>query len=161
MHMLVEHISLVIGVIGLTVILWGVLLGVLRLLRLEWASLSGRNILVEREDLRHHLGYYLLLGLEFLIAADIIHTVLTPTLADLAILGAIVAIRTVISFSINCELRQASRHKAGEGKSTKRRRLRGISWRDVALSQGSRQRAACSSPACTACGSKFAEKQST
>lgn len=39
----------------------------------------------------------------------------------------------------------------------KRRRLRGISWRGVALSQGSRQRAACSSPACTACGGKFAE----
>ena len=118
MHTLVEHISLVIGVIGLTVILWGVLLGVLRLLRLEWASLSGRSILVEREDLRHHLGYYLLLGLEFLIAADIIHTVLTPTLADLAILGAIVAIRTVISFSINWELRQVGHHEVGGGKST-------------------------------------------
>jgi len=118
MPMIVEHISLVIGVIGLTVILWGVLLGVLRLLRLEWASLSGRDSLVEREDLRHHLGYYLLLGLEFLIAADIVHTVLTPTLADLAILGAIVAIRTVISFSINWELGQARRHETGDGKST-------------------------------------------
>ena len=64
---------------------------------------------------KYHLGYYLLLGLEFLIAADIVHTVLTPTLADLAILGAIVAIRTVISFSINWELRQASRHEAGAG----------------------------------------------
>ena len=52
---IVEHISLVIGVIGLTVILWGVLLGVLHLLRLEWACLSGRDTLVEREDLRHHL----------------------------------------------------------------------------------------------------------
>ena len=29
-----------------------------------------------KEDLRHHLGYYLLLGLEFLIAADIVHTLL-------------------------------------------------------------------------------------
>jgi uncharacterized membrane protein len=110
MPKIVEHI----GVIGVTVILWGVLLGVLRLVRLEWASLSGRDSLVEREDLRHHLGYYLLLGLEFLIAADIVHTVLTPTLADLAIL----AIRTVISFSINWELRQASRHEAGGGKTT-------------------------------------------
>ena len=71
-----------------------------------------------KEDLRHHLGYYLLLGLEFLIAADIVHTVLTPTLADLAILGAIVAIRTVISFSINWELRQVSRHEVGGDKST-------------------------------------------
>ena len=49
---IVEHISRVIGV---TLILWGVLLGVLRLVRLEWACLSGRDTLVEREDLRHHL----------------------------------------------------------------------------------------------------------
>ena len=49
---IVEHIIVVIGV---TVILRGVLLGVLRLVRLEWASLSGRDTLVEREDLRHHL----------------------------------------------------------------------------------------------------------
>ena len=52
---IVEHISLVIGVLGLTMILWGVLLGVLRLVRLEWASLGGRDTLVEHEDLRHHL----------------------------------------------------------------------------------------------------------
>ena len=43
MPKIVEHISLAIGVIGLTVILWGVLLGVLRLVRLELASLSGRS----------------------------------------------------------------------------------------------------------------------
>jgi uncharacterized membrane protein len=73
MPKIVEHISLAIGVIGVSVILWGVLLGVLRLVRLEWASITGRDSLVEREDLRHHLGYYLLLGLEFLIAADIVH----------------------------------------------------------------------------------------
>ena len=49
---------MVIGVIGVTVILWGVLLGVMRLVRLEWASLRGRDTLVEREDLRHHLGLH-------------------------------------------------------------------------------------------------------
>ena len=49
---IVEHIILVFGV---TVILRGVLLGVLRLVRLEWANISGRDTLVEREDLRHHL----------------------------------------------------------------------------------------------------------
>jgi hypothetical protein len=51
MPKIVEHISLVIGVIGVSVILWDVLLGVLRLVRMEWASLSGRDSLVEREDL--------------------------------------------------------------------------------------------------------------
>ena len=52
---IVEHISLVIDMIGVTVILWGVLLGVLHLLHLEWACLSGRDTLVEGEDLRHDL----------------------------------------------------------------------------------------------------------
>lgn len=49
---IVEHISRVIGV---TVILWAVLLGVLHLVRFEWACLSGRDTLVEREGLRHDL----------------------------------------------------------------------------------------------------------
>jgi hypothetical protein len=55
---IVEHISLVIGMIGVTVIPWGVLLGVLRFVRLKWASLSGQDTLVEREDLRHQLGLH-------------------------------------------------------------------------------------------------------
>jgi hypothetical protein len=55
---IVEHISLLIGVLGVTVILWSVRLGVLRLVRLESASLSGRDTFVEREDLRHHLRLY-------------------------------------------------------------------------------------------------------
>lgn len=57
--------------------------------------------------LRHHFGSYLLLGLEFLIAADIIHTIFTPTLQKLAVLGGIVAIRTVINYFLNLELKNA------------------------------------------------------
>ena len=105
MHWL-THISLAVGAIGLGVILWGVLLSALKFVRSEWSALLGKKVGEEREALRHHLGYYILLGLEFLVAADILHTVLTPSLNELAILGAIVAIRTVISFSINWELRQ-------------------------------------------------------
>jgi hypothetical protein len=52
---IVDPISLMIGVI---VILSGVLLGVLRLVRLEGASLSRRDSLVGHEDLRHHLRLY-------------------------------------------------------------------------------------------------------
>ena len=59
----------------------------------------------ERKKLRHVLGYYLLLGLEFLIAADIIGTLMKPRVQDLAVLGAIVIIRTIISYSLNAELK--------------------------------------------------------
>ena len=106
-----NKISFAIGVIGLGVILWGVLLSGVRFVRVEWSALRGAAVSEEKEALRHHLGSYLLLGLEFLVAADIVHTVLTPSLHELAILGAIVAIRTVISFSINWELRQEMRRE--------------------------------------------------
>ena len=54
------------------------------------------------------LAYYLLLSLEFLIAADIIDTIVQPGLEELAILGGIIAIRTVISLSMNWELKSKS-----------------------------------------------------
>ena len=108
---LLNHISLSVGVIGVGIIVWGVLLGLLKFLRAEWTALRGADAMEAKESLRHQLGYYLLIGLEFLIAADIIHTVLTPSLHELGILGAIVAIRTVISFSINWELRHSSHRR--------------------------------------------------
>jgi uncharacterized membrane protein len=54
---------------------------------------------------RQRLGRSILLGLELLVAADIIRTVaVSPTLSSLAVLAAIVAIRTFLSFSIELEI---------------------------------------------------------
>ena len=55
--------------------------------------------------LRSDFGRSILLGLEFLIAADIINTVaVTPTLQSVIVLGAIVLIRTFLSFSLELEI---------------------------------------------------------
>lgn len=104
---ILSYLSVGIGAIGVGVILWGVALGIVKLAVLEVQRFNRNDNLDERENLRHHLAYYLLLGLEFLVAADIVHTIFEPTLEELAVLGAIVAIRTVISVSINWELTQA------------------------------------------------------
>ncbi len=101
---ILAHISSVIGGVGIVVIIWGLLVGTVTFVRIEYKQLRGVNICAQREHLRHHIGSYLLLGLEILIAADIIHTVYKPTLHDLGILGAIVAVRTVMSFFLNKEL---------------------------------------------------------
>lgn len=54
---------------------------------------------------RAALARSILLGLEFLVAADIIGTVaIEPTLANLAVLGLIVLIRTFLSFSLQLEI---------------------------------------------------------
>lgn len=100
-----HHVSFGIGILGVLVIVFGVAGGVVRFLRSEVQSARGTNIEDDRRRIRHVLGYYLLLGLEFLIAADIIDTLMKPSVQDLVVLGAIVLIRTVISFSLNAELK--------------------------------------------------------
>lgn len=54
---------------------------------------------------RKHLGRAILLGLEFLVAADIIGTVaIEPSFENLGVLAGIVAIRTVLSFALELEI---------------------------------------------------------
>ncbi len=54
---------------------------------------------------RQQLGRSILLGLELLVAADIIRTVaVTPTLSSVLVLALIVAIRTSLSFSLELEI---------------------------------------------------------
>lgn len=57
------------------------------------------------KTLRNTLGGAILLGLELLVAADIVKTVTsTPSLTDAAVLGMIVLIRTILSISIEIEM---------------------------------------------------------
>jgi uncharacterized membrane protein len=57
------------------------------------------------EELRRSLGRSILLGLEILVAADIIRTItITPTFTTVGVLGLIVLVRTFLSFSLEAEL---------------------------------------------------------
>lgn len=54
---------------------------------------------------RKHLGRAILLGLEFLVAADIIGTVaVEPTFTNIGVLGGIVLIRTFLSLALEVEI---------------------------------------------------------
>ena len=58
-------------------------------------------------DFRHSVGRALLLGLEILVAADIIRTVvLEPTLANVLVLGLLIIIRTFLSWSLVLEIEE-------------------------------------------------------
>jgi uncharacterized membrane protein len=57
------------------------------------------------EALRRNLGRSILLGLEVLIVADIVRTIIVdPTLESVAVLAAIVLIRILLSFSLEVEI---------------------------------------------------------
>ena len=57
------------------------------------------------EQLRRNLGRCILLGLEVLIVADIVRTIIVdPTIESVAVLGIIVVIRIILSFSLEVEM---------------------------------------------------------
>jgi uncharacterized membrane protein len=97
---IVEAIGETIDVIGVVVIAAGAVLAagvtIGRMLRK-----SGGAYRLFREQ----LGRAILLGLEFLVAADIIRTVaVTPDAESVAVLAGIVLIRTFLSFSLEVEI---------------------------------------------------------
>ncbi|NJD57893.1 MAG: hypothetical protein C3F13_04765 [Anaerolineales bacterium] len=60
---------------------------------------------VNYREYKHSLGKGLLLGMEILVAADVIRTVaLEPTFANLAALGLLVLVRTFLSWSLVVEM---------------------------------------------------------
>ncbi len=57
------------------------------------------------ESYKHQMGRSLLLGLEFLVAGDVVRTVaLDPTLTNVAVLGLLVVIRTFLGWSLTVEI---------------------------------------------------------
>jgi uncharacterized membrane protein len=66
---------------------------------------DGRGVENASRVVRSAFGRSILLGLEFLVAADIIRTVaVQPSLENVLVLGLIVLIRTFLSFSIEVEI---------------------------------------------------------
>jgi len=106
-----EYISFAVGIIAIAIIIWGVILGFFELLKNEFYRFRSKDTkTIALHRIRHTVGSYLLLGLEFLIAADIIRTILKPTLEELAILGGIVVIRTIISYFLGKELGNGAKY---------------------------------------------------
>jgi uncharacterized membrane protein len=105
---IINIISLGIGCIGVAVIVWGSLVSAVALVGAEAKRLARKDSCPERGLIRQHFGFYLLMGLEYLIGADIVRTLIRPSLEELAILGSMVAIRTVTSYFLNKEMGQHS-----------------------------------------------------
>jgi len=67
-------------------------------------ALAGRSRPLHMHPYQIMIGKRLQLGLEFMVAADIMRTVaVKPTMQDVAILGALVAVRTFLSRAVVIE----------------------------------------------------------
>ncbi|MEO6821187.1 MAG: DUF1622 domain-containing protein [Candidatus Nanopelagicales bacterium] len=96
----IAHMGQVVDAAGVAAIVVGA--GVAALVAVARFRRHESDVYVE---FRQRLGRSILLGLELLVAADIIRTVaITPTLSSVAVLAGIVLIRTFLSFSLELEM---------------------------------------------------------
>ncbi len=94
-----EYASLIIDFAGVVVIVLGLLYGLVRFVHPPETH-AGRY-----RQLRQDVGRGILLGLEFMVAGDIIRTVaIEPTLDSVLVLALIVVVRTFLSMSLEVEL---------------------------------------------------------
>jgi uncharacterized membrane protein len=98
-----QAIALAIEVVGIGIIAVGAVVASAVFLRDAQRSRGGFQ--PAYHDYRGNLGRAILLGLEFLVAGDIVGTVVVdPTFESLGVLGLIVLIRTALSFSLEVEI---------------------------------------------------------
>lgn len=118
---LVEWVTLSIEVVASIILLWGVVkaLGLFSYAEILAVMKSKRPQEIHQLviETRKVLGNYLLLGLELMIAADIIHTVISRTQEDLIFLGVLVVIRTLISYFLSKELETLEKNKQKKSQS--------------------------------------------
>ena len=95
------------NIFSIIVLLWGVIVSAKDFFLLSFREKDRKKRLQALTGAKNSLGGYILLSLEVLIVADIIDSIVKPTLTDILRLAAIVAIRTVISYFLNKEIRQA------------------------------------------------------
>jgi uncharacterized membrane protein len=112
-----RHIMEIVGTsvdgVGVFIVAGGMVVATARL-AVRRAHETGNYYLLYRQD----VGRAILLGLEFLIAGDIIRTVVVaPTLQNVIVLGMIVLIRTFLSLSLQLEIegKLPWRREAGHG----------------------------------------------
>lgn len=100
LEIVLRHVTRAIEFAGIVAIVGGIAWATLRLI----GPAARRQPDIYRAY-RSRVGRAILLGLEFLVAADIINTVaIDPTLQSVGVLAGIVAIRTFLSLSLEVEI---------------------------------------------------------
>lgn len=103
---LLETVATGIELFAIVVLLNGLLRFAVAYVAAELAARDPKASAARLNRGRVDLSRYILAGLEVFIVSDIVRTVISPTLEALAVLAALVAIRSAISFFLGREIRE-------------------------------------------------------
>jgi uncharacterized membrane protein len=113
LHYFAYLASQIIEFISVLIIIWGVLLAGWRMAKMGY-DYFGRRTAPDRDAMIHmRLSFEstLLLGLQFLMAADIIRTISDPDLQGVIILSVIVILRIVLSIALGREVAEMNKQE--------------------------------------------------
>ena len=97
---ILRNISYVLEIIGVIVISLGALFSISKF----FMGCFGWETPITIDCMRLELGRSIVLAVEFLLASDIIKTIITPDYYSIGLLGALVVIRTVLTYFLDLEL---------------------------------------------------------
>ena len=110
-----RFVALVIDAMAVAIVSYGAAEAFIRLVGIGVAPSASHGA---RKQIWQRFGVWLLLGLEFELAADIIRTAVSPTWQDIGELAAIAAIRTFLNYFLEKDVERAEewlpRRQAGK-----------------------------------------------
>jgi uncharacterized membrane protein len=95
------------SVIGIEILAVTIMVGLILIATVRWLALGVRGIRRTYHAYRTGVGQAILIGLELLVAADIVRTVvLDMSLTNIAALGALVLVRTFLGWTLTVEIEE-------------------------------------------------------
>ena len=99
-------IAEIIDIIGITILIFGFAKLLVKYVRKEFLKHPFRTPITDIQKIRCELGIYILLSLDFLIASDIINTIMEITLEQLIELSVMIILRIAIGYFLGKEIQE-------------------------------------------------------
>ncbi len=109
MQLVLAIISKIIDMIGIAILLYGFSKSLIKYVWIESRNLRSTPVRA-LQSIRCEIGIYILLALDFLIASDILHTIIHLSQEQLIELSAMIVLRTVIGYFLGREIQEIESH---------------------------------------------------
>ena len=111
-HLIVEYIIIIIEIIVGIFVAAIVIIALANLIKLLLSKIRREERQVYVRELVTRMLRGLLIALDFLIAADLLRTILDPTLEETAVFALIVVLRILLSWSLSKEIEMSTKEKS-------------------------------------------------
>ncbi len=108
---IIDGVAIFLSIFGAIIIIFGGMWAIIEIL----TKGIGRDT-IDYKAVKMDFTSKIMMGLEFFVAGDLIKSIITPSLNEVIILGIIVAIRTVVGYSLNLELKEMGKNEGDNNK---------------------------------------------